>query len=141
MSRSKNKGNADGIAKQLAGLTINSTAPPDPDSDSKPGRKAKLAAQWNTYIQKGTLEDFRRLCADLGISGDLGSKTKCRKEIKSVNVNIKQFLQSKNKPEDVKFFENRHALIQFTRRTGWFFPRRNIPKGDPLAALLKEMDD
>ncbi|EEU48603.1 uncharacterized protein NECHADRAFT_74914 [Fusarium vanettenii 77-13-4] len=121
MPRSKKKGNADGIAKQLAGLTLNSTAPPDSDSGSEPKHK--------------------RLCADLGISGDLGSKTKCRKEIKSVNVNIKQFLQSKNKPEDVRFFKNRHALIQYTRRTSWFFPRRKIPKGDPLAALLKEMDD
>ncbi|KAI8719085.1 hypothetical protein NCS52_00688900 [Fusarium sp. LHS14.1] len=141
MPRSKNKGNADGIAKQLAGLTISSTAPPDSESDSKPKRKAKLAAQWSTYIQKGTLEDFQRLCADLGISGDLGSKTKCRKEIKSVNVNITQFLQSKNKPEDVKFFKNRYALVQYTRRTDSFFPRRRIPKGDPVRDLLRIMDD
>lgn len=60
-------------------------------------------------------------------------------EIKSVNVNIKQFLESKNKPDDVKFFKSRHALIEYTKRTNSFFPRRKIPKGDPLAALLKEM--
>lgn len=79
MPRSKKKGNADGIAKQLAGLTLNSTAPPDSDSGSEPKHKVNLTTQWSTYIQKGTLEDFQRLCADLGISGDLGSKTKCRK--------------------------------------------------------------
>ncbi|RSM13029.1 hypothetical protein CDV31_006012 [Fusarium ambrosium] len=139
MTRPKKKVAADGIAEKLAGLTINSTTPPD--SDSKPKNKVNLASQWSTYIQKGTLEDFQRLCADLGLSGDLGSKTKCRKEIKSVNVNIGQFLGSKNKPDDVTFFKNRHALIQYTRRTNSFFPRRKIPKGDPLASLLKEMVD
>ncbi|RSL51215.1 hypothetical protein CEP54_011543 [Fusarium duplospermum] len=141
MPRSKNNNPIDEVAKQLTGLTIDSTAPPDSDSDSKPKHKVNLATEWSTYIQKGTLEDFQRLCADLGISGDLRSKTKCRKEIKSVNVNIKQFLQSKNKPDDVKFFKNRHVLIQYTRRTNSFFPRREIPKGDPLAVLLKTMVD
>ncbi|KAJ4318332.1 hypothetical protein N0V84_006929 [Fusarium piperis] len=141
MTRSKKKDATDAITKQLTGLSINPTAPSDSVSDPNPKHKVCLATQWTTYIQKGTLEDFQRLCADLGLSGDLGSKTKCRKEIKSVNVNIKQFLRSKNKPEDVKFFKNRHDLVQYTRRTKSFFPRRQITKGDPLAALLKMMDD
>jgi hypothetical protein len=37
-----------------------------------------LLQQWNNYFQKGTLEDFQRLCVDLGLASDLPSKTKCR---------------------------------------------------------------
>lgn len=61
------------LSKGLAGPTVNSKKP------SKSKRKAWLVSQWKTYIQKGTLEDFQRLCADLNLSGDLDTKTKCRK--------------------------------------------------------------
>ncbi|KAM0424702.1 hypothetical protein ACHAPT_010010 [Fusarium lateritium] len=136
MPRSKKKDTTDGMVKQFAGLTINSA---DSDSDSDSEHVVCLATQWSAYIQKGSLHDFQRLCADLGLSGDLGSKTKCRKELKSINVNIKQFLECENKPEDVKFFKNRYVLMQYTRKTHSYFPRRKLAKGDPLRALLKDM--
>src|SRR6478735_8739619 len=34
--------------------------------------------KWDNYFQKGTLQDHQRLCVDLGLPGDLPSKTKCR---------------------------------------------------------------
>ena len=34
--------------------------------------------KWHNYFQKGTLQDHQRLCVDLGLPGDLPSKTKCR---------------------------------------------------------------
>ena len=34
--------------------------------------------KWHNYFQKGTLQDHQRLCVDLGLLGDLPSKTKCR---------------------------------------------------------------
>lgn len=137
-------------AKGPAGLTVTATAPSDPKD------KADLISQQNGDVQKESVKDLQCLCVDLGLSGELGSKTKCRKvcqpqtrqkgtdldlcqEIKNVNVNIGQFLKSKNKPDDVKFFEDKRALVKYTAETDSFYPQNKLPKGDPLRALLKHM--
>lgn len=81
MPRSKKKDATEAMTQQLSDLSIDSTTvtPSGSAPDPGPKHKVSLAAQWSTYIQKATLQDFQRLCADLGLSGDLGSKTKCRK--------------------------------------------------------------
>lgn len=56
-----------------------------------------------------------------------------------MNVNIGQFLKSKNRPDDVKFFEDKRALVKYTAETDSFYPKNKLPKGDPLRALLKHM--
>lgn len=56
-----------------------------------------------------------------------------------MNVNIGQFLESKNKPGDVKFFEDKRALVKYTIKTNSFYPKKKLPQGDPLRALLKHM--
>jgi hypothetical protein len=53
------------------------TLTPSTSSDST-NKRLPLLQQWNNYFQKGTLEDFQRLCADLDLASDLPSKTKCR---------------------------------------------------------------
>ncbi|RSL66164.1 hypothetical protein CEP53_003439 [Fusarium sp. AF-6] len=120
-------------AKGPVGLAVTTTAPSDPKDKVDP------ASQQDGDVQKGSVKDFQRLCVNLGLPGKLGSKTKCRKEIKNVNVNIGQFLQSKNKPQDVKFFKDKHALVKYTKKTDSFYPKDQLPKGDPLRALLKHM--
>ena len=45
----------------------------------KSAKKKSLVARWEAYIKKGDLEDWQRLCGDLGLANDLPSKTKCRK--------------------------------------------------------------
>ncbi|KAJ4173996.1 hypothetical protein NW754_012985 [Fusarium falciforme] len=67
-------------SKVFADLTVNSGNP------SKSKRKVWLVTQWKAYIQKGTLEDFQRLCVDLGLSGDLGTKKKCRKVCQHASI-------------------------------------------------------
>ncbi|CCT62448.1 uncharacterized protein FFB20_06163 [Fusarium fujikuroi] len=111
-----------------------------PSNSSEPSSKhATLMDQWNEYFKKGTLQDFQRLCVDLGLPNDLPSKTKCRDALKSISVNIKQFLQCENRPDDVKLFKNRKELIVWTRKRKDFFPRHQLPKGSPLRTLLKHM--
>ncbi|KAJ3524778.1 hypothetical protein NM208_g11918 [Fusarium decemcellulare] len=124
--------NVEEIIEALRGMDLNSGSASD--------KHVCLMTLWNNYFQKGTLEDHQRLCADLGLDSDLPSKKKCRQELKSVNVNVKQFLESKNKPGDVKLFKNRRALAQYTRRTHSFFPKRKLPKGCPLRLLMKDLD-
>ncbi|RMJ10294.1 hypothetical protein CDV36_010072 [Fusarium kuroshium] len=122
-------------SKKLVGPTINFK------KLSKSERKDWLVTQWKAYIKKGSLEDFQRLCADLGLSGDLDTKAKCRKAIRGVNVNIWQFLRSKNKPDDVRFFNNRHRLIRYTKETGSYYPKDRLGKDDPVRDLLRDMDE
>lgn len=45
---------------------------------NKKQREAALVEKWRNYFKKGDLEDWRRLCGDLGLADDLPSKTKCR---------------------------------------------------------------
>lgn len=61
----------------VPGFGVMTLTPPRTSSDST-NKSLSLLQQWNNYFQKGTLEDFQRLCADLGITSDLPSKTKCR---------------------------------------------------------------
>ena len=45
-------------------------------------RKKKTPAivrEFDDYFGTGTLEDWQRLCRDIGLSGELPSITKCRK--------------------------------------------------------------
>ncbi|RSL51216.1 hypothetical protein CEP54_011542 [Fusarium duplospermum] len=135
MCRWTKKDTTEKSTKEVAGLTTNTKKPSKSEQ-----RKAWLVTHWEAYIRKGTLKDFQRLCADLNLSGDLDTKTKCRKAINSVNVNIWQFLRSKNKPGDVRFFKNRHRLIRYTKETGSFYPKDRLRKGDPVRDLLRDMD-
>ncbi|KAI8691109.1 hypothetical protein LRP88_08386 [Fusarium phalaenopsidis] len=135
MSRWIKKDAAEDLSKGVAGLTIDSARP----SNRKKKKKARLVTRWKAYIRGGTLRDFQRLCVDLGLSGSLDTKEKYHDAIKNVNVNIGQFLKSKNKPDDVKFFEDKRALVKYTAETNSFYPKNKLHKGDPLRALLKHM--
>lgn len=46
---------------------------------SQKGQGASLQSRWASYFGKGALDDFQRLCRDLGLPDDLPSKTQCRK--------------------------------------------------------------
>lgn len=41
-------------------------------------KKPSIEQKWNDYFKKGDIEDWRRLCADLGLPDDLPSKRQCR---------------------------------------------------------------
>ena len=56
--------------------------------------------------------------------------------LKGVWVNIHDFLAAKNKPEDVRFFKNEHALAVYTRKNRKLYPRKEISQGSPLRDLL-----
>ncbi|KAM0424701.1 hypothetical protein ACHAPT_010009 [Fusarium lateritium] len=148
MTRLVKTGATNEAVKGLAGPAANPTAPSDSKKKKKKRKKKKtkeeeekevfLVNQWKYYCKKGELRDFRRLCVDLGLPGDLDTKKKCRKEIKNLHVNIVQFLESEKRPGDVKFFKDRDALVKYTKN-GAVFPRHRLPDGDPLKAMLKHI--
>ncbi|KAF4334110.1 hypothetical protein FBEOM_12029 [Fusarium beomiforme] len=136
MSRNVHEDSDSDIAGRLGVILLTSTT-----SSESGNRHASLMDQWNDYFQEGTLQDFQRLCADLGLPNNLPSKTKCRDALRSINVNIKQFLECKNKPDGVKLFKSQRALIRWTLKKKAIFPKRNLPKGSPLQTLLKQIFD
>lgn len=73
MSRWIKKDAAEDLYKGVAGLTIDSVKP----SGRKKKKKARLVTRWKAYIRGGTLQDFQRLCVDLGLSSSLDTKEKC----------------------------------------------------------------
>lgn len=40
--------------------------------------KTSVVAAWMNYFGRGELADWQRLCHDVGLPGNLSSKTKCR---------------------------------------------------------------
>lgn len=76
-------------AKGPASLAATVTAPSDPKdkanltSQQNGDGKQKGDGKQNGGGQKGSVKDFQRLCVNLGLPGELGSKTKCRKVCQS----------------------------------------------------------
>lgn len=57
--------------------------------------------------------------------------------MKSVNINIKQFLNAQSRPDDVRFFGSKNELLTYTRKHSAFYPKRAIGQESPLRSLLK----
>ncbi|KAF9761565.1 hypothetical protein IL306_003770 [Fusarium sp. DS 682] len=136
MSRHVDEDSDSDIAGRLGLIVLTPTT-----SSPYDNKDVSLMDRWNDYFQKGTLQDYQRLCADLGLPSNLPSKTKCRDALKRINVNIKQFLECENKPDGVKLFKSRKALIRWTFKKKAVFPKRDLPKGSPLRTLLKQIFD
>lgn len=43
-----------------------------------PPQRHDVVMRWKNYFGAGHLDDWQRLCSDLGLTGDLPSKNKCR---------------------------------------------------------------
>ncbi|KAI0102216.1 hypothetical protein GGR51DRAFT_528148 [Nemania sp. FL0031] len=84
----------------------------------------------------------RRLAAamrDLGFEEEFTSKSQCRKALKTVWVNIPDFLDAVKRSQPVFRFANQRSLAEYTRDSGRVYPRKNISKGSPLKQLLAQI--
>ncbi|KAF5528441.1 hypothetical protein CGCA056_v000607 [Colletotrichum aenigma] len=114
----------------------------DKETDKKTQKEAFLAeliSDWDEYFGDGDLDDWQRLCGDLGLPTDLPSKTQCRKAIRTVHVNIRQFLDAVPKPETVIFFKNVYKLAHWSRKSKKLVPKDLITRGTPMRALMREL--
>ncbi|KAI0452720.1 hypothetical protein F5B21DRAFT_505947 [Xylaria acuta] len=98
--------------------------------------KRDVVVQWKQYMGNGELEDWKRLMRDLGFEEDFPSKTQCRKALKTVWVNIPDFLQAVKHGHPVHHFQSQSELAEYTKREGLFYPKRAIEKRSPLRQLL-----
>ncbi|KAI0842013.1 hypothetical protein F5Y06DRAFT_292834 [Hypoxylon sp. FL0890] len=102
-------------------------------------RTPQVVTDWNEYFGTGNLSDWQRLVSDLGIPGHFPSKKKCRKAIKSVRVNIVDFLHAIQQGLTPRRFDSQYELREYTKRTRKFYPKSKMPKGSPLRSLCAEI--
>ncbi|EGZ76993.1 hypothetical protein NEUTE2DRAFT_99337 [Neurospora tetrasperma FGSC 2509] len=102
-----------------------------------PPQRQDVIVRWKNYFGAGDLEDWQRLCQDLGLGGEFGSKTKCRTALKSINVNIWDFLDAVEVGNIPQMFLTKKELVKYTTKTGRIFPRDEAKDMGPVAALLK----
>ncbi|KAH6650690.1 hypothetical protein F5144DRAFT_589113 [Chaetomium tenue] len=77
-------------------------------------RSRNIAAEFNTYFGAGTVQDWQRLCRDVGLTGNYTSITQCRKR-----------------------FGNARQLAEYTMRTRKIFPKKRAKEMGPVRALLR----
>lgn len=115
-------------------------------SNAKANRKRDIVREFDDYFGSASkLENWQMLCEDLGLEGDFGSLTKCRKALKSVYVNIYDLLDAvKLKSTDdnappPKHFPSLNALIRYTKSTGRIYPKKKAKGEGPVRELLRHI--
>ncbi|KAI1346249.1 hypothetical protein F5Y01DRAFT_27970 [Xylaria sp. FL0043] len=111
----------------------------EPALQPKQRKQLAVVIEWEKYMGKGELEDWQRLMKDLGFDEEFPSKKKCREALKSVWVNIPDFLQAIKKGQPVHHFPSQRALAAYTQEHRKFYPKKDIPKSSPLRRLLAHM--
>ncbi|KAI1823969.1 hypothetical protein F4861DRAFT_283412 [Xylaria intraflava] len=110
-----------------------STPEPHRPTAKKERTPPAVVAEWRQYMGTGSLDNWQRLMRDLGFETEFTSKTQCKKD---VWVNIPDFLAAVETGQPVHHFPSRRELADYTRQERRFYPKRYIPKGDPLRQLL-----
>ncbi|KAL2165125.1 hypothetical protein VTH06DRAFT_421 [Thermothelomyces fergusii] len=115
------------------------------------GKKKKKQArnivqEFEAYFGAGTLQDWQRLCRDVGLGGDLPSITQCRKAspadeqaLKKVNINIHDLLDAVKQGTQPQQFPSVRKLAEYTRRTGRIFPKGKAKQMGPVRALMRHI--
>ncbi|KAI1756570.1 hypothetical protein F4782DRAFT_526259 [Xylaria castorea] len=99
-------------------------------------KQPAIVAEWEDYMGQGELEDWQRLMKDLGFEEHFPSKNKCRQALKTVWVNIPDFLRAVKQGRPVHHFESQSELAEYTKSKKLFYPRAKIEKRSPLKQLL-----
>jgi hypothetical protein len=127
----------------------------DKDTNNPPRRL--VVVEWKQYMGEGALADWQRLMKDLGFDEEFPSKTQCRKvtkqtllprcratrsvltlhkALKTVWVNIPDFLHAIENGQPVHHFRNQWDLAKYTIKTRRYYPKDGIEKSSPLRQLL-----
>ncbi|KAL1844292.1 hypothetical protein VTJ49DRAFT_2349 [Mycothermus thermophilus] len=96
-----------------------------------------IVTEFDLYFGSGTLEDWPRLCWDIGLEGDLSSNTKCRKALATVHINIWDLMDAVKQGVYPQRFSSARKLADYTMRTGRIYPKRKAKAMGPVAALLR----
>lgn len=135
----------DNIANAFGKMNLNSNAS---------AKNRNIAAEFTRYFGSASkLQNWQRLCQDIGIVGDLSSMKKCKqvrvpmqssgfyltmisKALQGVWVNIYDFIDAQRLGKQPKRFQSQAALSRYTIKTGRIYPKQKAKEGGPVRELL-----
>ncbi|KAK0108620.1 hypothetical protein ONS95_003415 [Cadophora gregata] len=82
------------------------------------------------------LENWQRLCHDVGITDVPQSLKKCKLALRRVWVNIHDLIIAVRQNKIPHRFQSQHELSAYTLRTRKFFPKEKAKEGGPVRQLL-----
>ncbi|KAK3497764.1 uncharacterized protein B0T23DRAFT_438728 [Neurospora hispaniola] len=150
------------VGNTAQGHRLNSTKANQPNDKKKPtgkGNKPKLTREekkerkekrekvvreFNEFIGRRKLEDWKKLCETIGLDGEFNSINSCREAIEAVHVNIYDVLDAdatnqaggKARPQR---FQTPYELSEYSKRMDKIYPREDIIRSEPEGALLKHI--
>ncbi|CAK7226089.1 hypothetical protein SBRCBS47491_006110 [Sporothrix bragantina] len=101
--------------------------------------RQKAIRRWEEYYNESDLENWQRMVDALGIEGHYPSKRQCKKAIRTVYVNIRDFLEAVARNEPVPRHKNFRELQYYTKSNHRFYAVKKIESGSPLSALLRDL--
>ncbi|KAL0474909.1 hypothetical protein QR685DRAFT_511164 [Neurospora intermedia] len=98
-----------------------------------------IVGEFARYFGDNTLENWQRLCRDIGIHKELPSITKCREVLRSVHVNIYDLLDAVREGTTPQRFGNPRQLAQYSVANKKIYPRHMAEKDKvgPVRVLLR----
>ncbi|KAL9004549.1 MAG: hypothetical protein Q9188_002643 [Gyalolechia gomerana] len=102
--------------------------------------QAEFAFHFGSIEAGNKLAGWEGLCQELGVSGRLGSITKCKKALKRVHVNILDFIDDRRAGVPTTTFPSAGALAVYTREHKRRFPLDDTEGDSLMKILLKRID-
>ncbi|CCC06009.1 hypothetical protein SMACR_00225 [Sordaria macrospora] len=103
------------------------------------GGPPRIVGDFSRYFGEDTLENWQRLCRDIGINKDLPNIKTCKKILRGVHVNIFDLLEAVQKGTQPKRFRNADQLAEYSVANRKIYPRRYVKKesAGPVRVLLR----
>ncbi|KAK3355676.1 hypothetical protein B0H65DRAFT_55116 [Neurospora tetraspora] len=103
------------------------------------GGPPRIVSDFARYFGENTLENWQRLCRDIGIKKEPPSITKCREVLKSVHVNIYDLLDAVRQGTTPQRFGNPGQLKEYSVANRKIYPRHMAEKDKvgPVRVLLR----
>ncbi|KAK4156951.1 hypothetical protein C8A00DRAFT_12159 [Chaetomidium leptoderma] len=102
-------------------------------------KSRSIVQRFDDYFGTGTLEDWQRLCGDIGLDANLSSITQCRKVLKTVHINIHDLLDAVDQGRLPHRFGNARELANYTVNTRRIFPKKKVKEMGPVKALMRHI--
>ncbi|TVY17520.1 hypothetical protein LARI1_G004668 [Lachnellula arida] len=135
MAKKKKKNNSAGASGPTPPQDLNPAAPAPTRQPKKPRRN--IVKEFDRYFgSPDNLENWQRLCHDVGVEDDLTSITKCREALKGIWVNIYDLLDAVKEGAQPHHFPSRRALARYTIDEDKIYPKKKAKKGGAVRALL-----
>ncbi|KAH6704021.1 hypothetical protein BKA61DRAFT_680265 [Leptodontidium sp. MPI-SDFR-AT-0119] len=122
----------------MAGLSLKSVQTSAAVEPKQPRlTKTTVVAEFARYFgSEDKLENWQRLCRDVGIEDVPGSITKCRLALRKFWVNIYDLIEAVRQNKIPHRFPSEKALRKYTISKHKVFPKEEAKEGGPVRALL-----